>query len=89
MIQATNPQNYTDTFDGCVAAANFKVMTPQQQQPSNTKPVPHAYVLLINNHSEECEHIISQLFHEITANVVKRWYPVPETSGDLSKLNRI
>ena len=87
MIQATNPQNDTDTLDSCVAAANFKVMTPQQ--PSNTKPVPHAYVLLINNHWEECKHIISQLFHEITANIVKRWDPAPETSDDLIKLNRI
>ena len=60
-----------------------------RQQPSNTIPVPHAYVLLINKHSEECKHIISQLFHEITANVVKRWDPAPETSDDLTKLNTI
>ena len=63
------------------------MITPQQT--AITNPVPHTHVLLMNNHAEECEHILSQSFHEQTKNDGKRRYLTPETSDDLSKLNKI
>ena len=86
-LQITNPHSHTCTLDSCVAVDNFKVMTAQQA--AKTKPVPHAHVLLMNNHPEECEHILSQFFHKQTENIGKRWYPTPEPFDDPSKLNKI
>ena len=87
MLHITNPHSHTYTVDKFVAVTNFKLMTPQQAV--NTKPVPHAHMLLKNNHPEEREHILSRLFHEQTENDGKRWYPIPETWDDPSKLNKI
>ena len=65
-LQINKPHSHTYALDSCEDVANFKVMKPQQA--ANTKPVPHALVLLMNNHPEECEHILSQLFQEQTEN---------------------
>ena len=70
MLQITNPHSHTYTLDSCVAVAIFKVMTPQQA--ANTKPLLHAHVLLMNNHPEECKHILNQSFHEQAENDRKR-----------------
>ena len=51
MLQITNSHNHTFTFNSCTAVATFKVITPQQA--ANTKPAPHALVLLMSNHSED------------------------------------
>ena len=83
----TDTHNHTYTIDTWVAVTNFNVMTPQQA--ANTKPVPEAHVLLMNDHPEEYEHILSQLFHEQTKNDGKQKYPTPETCEDPSKLNEI
>ena len=53
------------------------------------KPVPQAHVLPTNNHSEECEHILGQLFHDQTGNDGKQWYRTLQTCDDPSKLNKI
>ena len=60
MIQITNPHSHTYTLESFEAVANFTVMTPQRG--ANTKPVPHAHVVFMNNHPEECERILSQLY---------------------------
>ena len=85
-ILATDSHSHTYLSDCCVAVANFKVMTPQQA--ANTKPEPHRKVLLMNNHPEECEHILSQ-FLEQTETDVKRWYPTPETIDDSTTMKKL
>ena len=87
MIELTNPHNHSYTLHKYVAEANFKVMT--QYQAANAELVPHAQVLLINNHPEECKHILSQLLHQETETVAKRWHPTPETCEDPRKLSKI
>ena len=67
MLQITNPHIHTYTHDNCVAVDTFKLTTPQQA--ANTEPVRHAHVLLMNNHQEDCQHILSQLFHEQTETI--------------------
>ena len=84
-IQKTDHNNYIYTLVSCVAMAIFKVMTPHQA--ANTKPVPHAPVLLMNNHLDGYKHILYQLFHEQTN--AKRCNPTPETYDDPGKLNKI
>ena len=87
MIQITNRPSQSYTLNSCIAVANFKLMTPQQA--SNTKLVPRANVLLKNDYTEECEHILNQLFQEQTKNKQKQLYPTPETGDDSSKLNKL
>ena len=70
MLQTTNALSHRYTQNSCVAVDNFKVMTLQQA--TNTKPERHAHMLLINNHPEECKHILSQLFHKQIENVGSR-----------------
>ena len=80
MIHVTNPHKHTYTLDSSLAVANFKGMTLQQA--ANTKPVPHAQVLLLNTHPKKCEHTLSQLLDNQTETDVKRWYPASKTSDD-------
>ena len=69
IIPVAKPHNHTYPLDSFVAVANFKVMNPSQAR--NTKPVPHAQVLLMNNHPEECEHNLNQILHEHTEKDVQ------------------
>ena len=85
-MKVTNPHNHTYTLDSCVAVASFNVMTPHQA--AKTKAVPHAQLLLMNHHAEECEHSLNHLFHEQKENDAKRWYAKPETCDDPTKLNK-
>ena len=86
-LHITSPHSHAHTLDGCVAVANFNVMTLQQAE--NTEPVPHEHMLLMNNHPKECEHFLSHLFHKQTENDAKQRDSIPETCNDASKLNKI
>ena len=85
-IQVSKPYNHTCTLHISVAVANFKAMAPHQAV--NTKPLPRAQVLLVNNPPGECEHILNQMFHDKNETDAKRWYPTPETCDDPTLLNK-
>ena len=87
MLRTTNYHNQTYTVDSCVAEVNLNVMNPKKA--GNTNTVPHAHLLLMKTHPEQCEHILSQLFHEQTEYYGKRWYLAPKKCDDPSKLNKI
>ena len=87
MIQVTIPHNHTYTLNSCVAVVRFQVITPEPA--ANAEQVPHAQVLLMNNHTLECEHNLTQLFNEQTETNAKRCYPTPVTCNDSKQLKKI
>ena len=69
MLHVTNAHLQTKTLDRCITVAKFKVINPQQV--ANTKPVPHAQVLLM--HNPVYDNIFSHLFDEETKHDIRRW----------------
>ena len=54
-----------------------------------TKRVPKAQVFFLQNHTDECQRILSEPFHETTQIDENQSYPTPETCGHPSKLSLI